>query len=166
MGKKYTPSGSISPKRGNKNFYKGKGGKKYGKPDQHGQFQLRPEGKPTWLIPDLTESKVWRPSSRVCAHPRSVLRADAKVLPFARQLKPYVQWSQVEQRPELTPPPILTGRRGQPPIYPHLGGGPFVPAGGEAEPAPTAVSSTPADATTATAATGGPTVQGSASPAP
>ena len=58
MGKKYTPSGNISPKRGNKNFYKGSGGKKYGKPDQHGKFQLRPEGKPTWLIPDLTEFKV------------------------------------------------------------------------------------------------------------
>lgn len=131
MGKKYTPSGNISPKRGNKNFYKGKGGKKYGKPDQHGQFQLRPEGKPTWLIPDLTEFK----------------------------LKPYVQWLQVEQRPKLTPPPILTGRRGQPPIYPHPGGGPFVPAG-EAEAAPTTASSTPADAAAATAATDGPAVQG------
>jgi len=61
MGKKYTPSGNISPKRGNKNFYKGTGAKKYGKPDQHGKFQLRPEGKPTWLIPDLTEFKVRRP---------------------------------------------------------------------------------------------------------
>merc|ERR1719483_689164 len=107
MGKKYTPSGNISPKRGNKNFYKGTGAKKYGKPDQHGKFQLRPEGKPTWLIPDLTEFK----------------------------LKPYVQWLQVEQRPKLTLPPI----------YPHPGGGPFVPAG-EAEAAPTAASSTPADA--------------------
>ena len=36
MHKKYTPSGNFSPKRGNKNFYKGKGGNKYGKSDKHG----------------------------------------------------------------------------------------------------------------------------------
>ena len=28
--------GNLSSKRGNKNFYKGKGGKKYGKPNQYG----------------------------------------------------------------------------------------------------------------------------------
>ena len=32
----HTPSGNFSSKRGNKNFYKGKGGKKYGHADQHG----------------------------------------------------------------------------------------------------------------------------------
>ena len=54
----HTPLGNFSSKRGNKNFYKGKGGNKYGKPDKHGRFQLRPQGKPTWLIPDLSEFKV------------------------------------------------------------------------------------------------------------
>ena len=63
MHKKYTPGGSVSSKRGNKNFYKGKGGKKYGKPDLHGIFQLRPQGKPSWSIPDLVDFKVRRPPS-------------------------------------------------------------------------------------------------------
>eukprot|EP00908_Phaeocystis_cordata_P026148 Transcript_8617.p2 GENE.Transcript_8617~~Transcript_8617.p2 ORF type:complete len:125 (-),score=32.15 Transcript_8617:252-626(-) len=98
MHKKYTPSGNFSPKRGNKNFYKGKGGNKYGKSDKHGNFQLRPQGKPDWSIPDLADFK----------------------------LKPYVQLTvRTDATPE--PPPILVGRKGQPPIYPHPGGGPFVP---------------------------------------
>mmetsp|Transcript_12618 Transcript_12618/g.26968 ORF Transcript_12618/g.26968 Transcript_12618/m.26968 type:complete len:103 (-) Transcript_12618:594-902(-) len=34
----HTPAGNFSSKRGNKNFYKGKGGKKYGKLDNFGRF--------------------------------------------------------------------------------------------------------------------------------
>jgi len=32
----HTPVGNLSSKRGNKNFYKGKGGKKYGKTNEYG----------------------------------------------------------------------------------------------------------------------------------
>lgn len=48
----YTPLGNFSSKRGNKNFYKGKGGKKYGKPDSRGRFVL--DRLPKWRIPDLS----------------------------------------------------------------------------------------------------------------
>ena len=32
----HTPVGNLSSKRGNKNFYKGKGGKRYGNTDPYG----------------------------------------------------------------------------------------------------------------------------------
>ncbi|KAL3893342.1 MAG: hypothetical protein SGPRY_014299 [Prymnesium sp.] len=38
----HTPKGNFSSKRGNKNFYKGKGGRKYGKPDRFGTLRLAP----------------------------------------------------------------------------------------------------------------------------
>ena len=37
----HTPKGSISSKRGNKNFYKGKGGLKYGSLDKWGARRAR-----------------------------------------------------------------------------------------------------------------------------
>lgn len=48
----YTPLGNFTSKRGNKNFYKGKGGKKYGKPNSRGSFVL--DRLPNWRIPDLS----------------------------------------------------------------------------------------------------------------
>ena len=61
MHKKYTPSGNFSPKRGNKNFYKGKGGNKYGKSDKHGARAHARLSAPlcpplqhfTWVAPSL-----------------------------------------------------------------------------------------------------------------
>ena len=48
----HTPLGNFSSKRGNKNFYKGRGGKKYGVPGPRGGFILR--AYPRWLAPDLS----------------------------------------------------------------------------------------------------------------
>ena len=92
-----------------------------------GYFQLRPQGKPDWSIPDLADFKVR------AARP---VGADSSPVPTEQwrfffacgtwQLKPYVQLTvRTDATPE--PPPILVGRKGQPPIYPHPGGGPFVP---------------------------------------
>ena len=50
----HTPAGNFSSKWGNKNFYKGKGGKKYGRVDQHGSWNPS-EGRapPRWWLPDM-----------------------------------------------------------------------------------------------------------------
>ena len=48
----HTPLGNFSSKRGNKNFVKGRGGKKYGVPGPKAGFVLR--GFPNYNMPDLT----------------------------------------------------------------------------------------------------------------
>ena len=48
----HTPLGNFSSKRGNKNFYKGRGGKKYGVSGARGGFVLR--SLPNFPMPDLT----------------------------------------------------------------------------------------------------------------
>eukprot|EP00310_Coccolithus_braarudii_P022067 CAMPEP_0183352036 /NCGR_PEP_ID=MMETSP0164_2-20130417/27058_1 /TAXON_ID=221442 /ORGANISM="Coccolithus pelagicus ssp braarudi, Strain PLY182g" /LENGTH=94 /DNA_ID=CAMNT_0025524381 /DNA_START=94 /DNA_END=378 /DNA_ORIENTATION=- len=47
----HTPAGNFSSKRGNKNFYKGKGAKRYGKVNNRGQFV---QSKfPNWFMPNM-----------------------------------------------------------------------------------------------------------------
>eukprot|EP00326_Haptolina_ericina_P024095 CAMPEP_0181195562 /NCGR_PEP_ID=MMETSP1096-20121128/14959_1 /TAXON_ID=156174 ORGANISM="Chrysochromulina ericina, Strain CCMP281" /NCGR_SAMPLE_ID=MMETSP1096 /ASSEMBLY_ACC=CAM_ASM_000453 /LENGTH=94 /DNA_ID=CAMNT_0023285185 /DNA_START=65 /DNA_END=349 /DNA_ORIENTATION=+ len=53
----HTPAGNFSPKRGNKNFYKGTGGKKYGKVGIGGRFKLWGRG-PVWYMPDLSSFRL------------------------------------------------------------------------------------------------------------
>ena len=48
----HTPLGNFTSKRGNKNFYKGRGGNKYGIPGKRGGFNLR--SYPNFAMPDLT----------------------------------------------------------------------------------------------------------------
>ena len=48
----HTPLGNFSSKMGNKNFYKGRGGKKYGIPGRNGGFILR--SLPNYCMPDMT----------------------------------------------------------------------------------------------------------------
>ncbi len=62
--KKYTPKGNFSPKRGNRNFYKGKGDAKYGKKD----------ARAVWTMTKVP--------------PYSVLRGLDTF-----ELKPYVEWA-------------------------------------------------------------------------
>ena len=52
----HTPLGNFSSKRGNKNFYKGRGGKKYGIPGPNGGFIQR--GYPKMVMPDLTDFRL------------------------------------------------------------------------------------------------------------
>ena len=49
----HTPLGNFTSKRGNKNFYKGRGGKKYGVAGPKGGFVLR--SRPNFYMPDLTD---------------------------------------------------------------------------------------------------------------
>ena len=49
----HTPLGNFSSKRGNKNFYKGRGGNKYGVPGPKGGFMLR--SYPKMPVPDMTD---------------------------------------------------------------------------------------------------------------
>ena len=44
---------NFSSKRGNKNFYKGRGGRKYGKPGPRGGFIH--SSYPDWRAPDLSD---------------------------------------------------------------------------------------------------------------
>ena len=70
-----TPAGNFSPKRGNKNFYKGKGDKKYGR--------LSPQG----AAPPLAH---WRPASprlSGTAHRRRLGADKARRLANARPLR-------------------------------------------------------------------------------
>lgn len=52
----HTPLGNFSSKRGNKNFYKGRGGKKYGIPGPKGGFILR--SYPQMKMPDLSDFRL------------------------------------------------------------------------------------------------------------
>lgn len=52
----HTPLGNFSSKRGNKNFYKGRGGKKYGVAGPKGGFVLR--GFPSYYMPDLSNFRL------------------------------------------------------------------------------------------------------------
>ena len=52
----HTPLGNFSSKRGNKNFYKGRGGKKYGVPGPKGGFVLR--SYPNWKVPDMANFRL------------------------------------------------------------------------------------------------------------
>ena len=52
----HTPLGNFSSKRGNKNFYKGRGGQKYGSPGPKGGFIQK--SFPSWNAPDLTDFEV------------------------------------------------------------------------------------------------------------
>ncbi|KAL1525442.1 hypothetical protein AB1Y20_020300 [Prymnesium parvum] len=79
----HTPLGNFSSKRGNKNFYKGKGGKKYGKPDKWARFQLR--GFPNYYVPDMTGFQVRTPSN-LCSSPiplRHVVRTAAQAICYS-----------------------------------------------------------------------------------
>ena len=51
-----TPLGNFSSKMGNKNFYKGRGGKKYGVPGPKGGFVLR--SYPNWKVPDMANFRL------------------------------------------------------------------------------------------------------------
>ena len=52
ISSKYTKHGNFTSKRGNKNFYKGRGGKKYGRLNSKGKFIAT--SMPNWFMPDLT----------------------------------------------------------------------------------------------------------------
>lgn len=52
----HTPLGNFTSKRGNKNFYKGRGGNKYGVPGSKGGFVLR--AFPNWKMPDLSDFRL------------------------------------------------------------------------------------------------------------
>ena len=52
----HTPLGNFTSKRGNKNFYKGRGGNKYGIPGPYGGFVHR--SFPNFEMPDLTGFKL------------------------------------------------------------------------------------------------------------
>eukprot|EP00308_Calcidiscus_leptoporus_P002979 CAMPEP_0119365964 /NCGR_PEP_ID=MMETSP1334-20130426/12859_1 /TAXON_ID=127549 /ORGANISM="Calcidiscus leptoporus, Strain RCC1130" /LENGTH=99 /DNA_ID=CAMNT_0007382067 /DNA_START=96 /DNA_END=395 /DNA_ORIENTATION=- len=52
----HTPSGNFSSKRGNKNFYKGKGAKRYGRVNQRGQYVQTKF--PNWHMPDMEDFKL------------------------------------------------------------------------------------------------------------
>ena len=52
----HTPLGNFSSKRGNKNFYKSRGGNKYGIPGNKGGFILR--AFPDFHMPDLADFKL------------------------------------------------------------------------------------------------------------
>lgn len=47
-------NGPLSPKRGNKNYYKGKGGWKGGSLDKHGNFRKDYSKMKFLVVPDLT----------------------------------------------------------------------------------------------------------------
>jgi len=49
----HTPLGNFSSKRGNKNFYKGRGGKKYGIPGPKGGFIHR--AYPNMSMPEMSD---------------------------------------------------------------------------------------------------------------
>ena len=88
----HTPKGNFSPKRGNKNFYKGRGGNKYGVPGPRGArlrgfTTARPvpdrapplphfaggfinRARPNWPMPDLAGFRVRPcPLAEPAAHP-------------------------------------------------------------------------------------------------
>ena len=67
----HTPLGNFSSKRGNKNFYKGRGGNKYGIPGPKGGFILRTY--PKWNAPDTSDFPVRSAASPSCAQ---CIRAD------------------------------------------------------------------------------------------
>ena len=52
ISSKYTKHGNFTSKRGNKNFYKGRGGNKYGRLNRRGQFVAT--SMPNWFMPDMT----------------------------------------------------------------------------------------------------------------
>ena len=53
---KYSPRGNFTSKQGNKNFYKGRGGKRYGVPGKNGGFI--PRRRPNFFMPDLEGFKL------------------------------------------------------------------------------------------------------------
>ena len=81
----HTPRGNFTSKRGNKNWYKGKGGKKYGTADHYGRFVLRGRGRPNWFMPDLGGFNV-----RAAPAARAAPDLQPDALRLASQLKPYV----------------------------------------------------------------------------
>ena len=78
-----TPKGNFTSKRGNKNFYKGRGGRKYGIPSPKGGFISR--GRPDWQMPSLEGFGVRRLTT-----PSGPLALSTAPCVRAPQLKPYV----------------------------------------------------------------------------
>ena len=70
----HTPKGNFSSKRGNKNFYKGKGVKQYGKVTQYGTQQKRKQKrkqKGGWAFLLETHPATWRRDPRASPNPAS-----------------------------------------------------------------------------------------------
>jgi|EP00900_Chrysochromulina_parva_P000836 Mitochondrial ribosomal protein L27 len=63
----HTPAGNFSSKRGNKNFYKGRGGNKYGIPGPKGGFIHR--SFPKMSVPDMSDFEL-----RAYVHPNEGLQ--------------------------------------------------------------------------------------------
>jgi hypothetical protein len=104
----------LSSKRGNKNFYKGRGAHPTGHHTKHGGFRLDSWKLPDYVVPDLTNFEVcdvggsrgwwrvweweWRQIWHSFALPGS--RPDASFAPPTQQLKPYVSWQSKKPVPK------------------------------------------------------------------